>query len=260
MTAEVDYYIFSVRVEYNTNQQPKRDKLDWATFQSSFLPPKEKACTINVLGGLLSQTGMGAGATAVMNCKTPAFTIDTVIPVNRAIIGVEHPTELNWKTMNSQKSSNLPGILPMQVAPETLDSLLTINITHQIDGDVTEKFTFTPVLKSVPAALWGKAGDIPANDPNPKTTLVENTVMGFELQPAPNLPAGINSCVINRDALGKEVLPGDTFITENIGPTPTSTLTVAQRRDGILQDIGMGESQIDFSHLPASETLLRTLA
>lgn len=228
-----------------------------------------------------------------MNCKTPAFSIDTVIPVNHVKIGDESPTELNWKTGGSsfyyldqahtrpqvlsvdpssgkfrQNSTNfanplnLPGILPMQVAPDTLDSLLSIKVTHKTDRgnkDVTTQFTFTPVLKSVPAALWGKAGDIPANNPNPKTSMVQNTLMGFELHPvAPgNLIASIDSCAIQSDKLGKIEPPVGSILWEKTGPAPTSTLTADQRRDGILQDLGMGESQIDFSHMPASETLLR---
>jgi hypothetical protein len=283
LTAQVDYYIFSVRVEYNTNQPQKSAAIKWNDFNKAFLPASTQVCGVTVLSGLLSQTGSGTTAKVIMDKKAPAFAVNTAIPVNHVLFGsmelylqnnpkkkTPYPYyDVNTKRLSQTKTASavelgLPGVLPMKVAPKDVDSLLTITINFGT-SDVTSQFTFTPVLKSVPAAMWGKPGDIKDGDPNPTKSLVANTLMGFEIRPAatsgPGTPESIDLTKLGKltphtinlawenPKIGAP-LPWDQVDPQTISkPAPQDA---AVKRDALLAALGMSAYPIDFSHLPGS--------
>jgi len=292
LTAEVDFYIFSVKVEYNTNQPQTTPPIEWAEFSKAFLPAPSQVCAVNVISGLVYQSGSGANTKAIMDFKKPAFAINTAIPVNHVILGKDNPTELLWRSGSNtlfvnkdtaqpvnfsydsgqkkfkqadsakNRSLGLPGILPMQKSPDQVDSQITISILHQGE-DVTSRFDFSPLLKSVPTGMWGKPGDIRVGDPNPVKGMLLDTLMGFEVSPTPVSSSSekANSLSLNPATptsrqinLQWETSMGRLVWTQADQQTLNKPVAanVAERRAALLGALGMGAAPFDFSQQPDS--------
>ena len=112
-------------------------------------------------------------------------------------------------TMKQRNSSRQPEptgplyIAPMGVdTPDALGSTQTITITKDgASSSVADQFSYLPVLKALPAALWGKpqmdGSFLKPLDVNAKTKFVEDTVAGFEIRPQqpksqPEVPPSID--------------------------------------------------------------------
>lgn len=165
------------------------------------------------------------------------------------------------------KKLGTPGVQPMKVAPENFDSLLKIRVKRIVDkneSDVEHEFTFTPILKSVPAALWGSPDNAPADNPNPKATLVADTFTGFELysavQPAPGASHEIAADKLRYDATEFEhtIRWEDSSVEWINNPDAQARLdttaganTTSVQRDALLKELGITAYRFDFSHKPS---------
>jgi hypothetical protein len=175
--AHIHLWIVSFDVSFGASS-PGPQPVDWQTFRDSFLPRKdEDICGIVVKDGLVTGTkekdDMG-----VINPKHFSLVTNSVIPSNDAHIGNDLPANQlsNWTPI---------GIGPMAVATDDFISTHIITITRKDsegekkDRSVEADFEFTPVLKNVPAGLWGSSFAPALNG----QALVEQALTGFEIKP-----------------------------------------------------------------------------
>ena len=153
----------------------------------------------------------------VINPKYFALSTDSVIPCNQFIIGTNTQSDTNmFRREDELYSSNketkqiqplayddeanalinpkipgagfhlgAPAIAPMGVNTASLTTTLRLTITKKTDSgdeDVEGDFIFTPILKKMPAALWGSKQ---AKDLNLHTdpAFIERALTGFTIIP-----------------------------------------------------------------------------
>jgi hypothetical protein len=181
-TFEIDFWIGSVTVKFG--DQGSRDPLPigWGEFRESFLPPDDEICSIAATEGLVKQLKRGDEEIWIVNPKQFALVTDAFIPSQKVFAG-------------GQEKGNGPafGINPMGIKAE--DSLVTqhrVTITRKDDSDkwvsVEDQFSFIPVTKKAPTALWGEPrltdkGRLKLPETNGQQ-FVEGALSGFRIVPA----------------------------------------------------------------------------
>ncbi|HEY5745838.1 MAG TPA: DUF6603 domain-containing protein, partial [Chryseolinea sp.] len=182
--AKIHWSIISFTVYFGSGASTGLTPIEWKAFKTAFLPAPEQICGIAVQQGLIRQMQHAGEEYWIVNPKEFVLVTNAVIPSTEAYQGTEK--------INVQ-STSAPGVRPVGV--ETMQSTHTITITK--NGDQTHvPLAYTPVLKAVPAAMWGAPQFTDAkktflqppnvNDPKP---LIENTLAGFEIRPpAPEQP------------------------------------------------------------------------
>ena len=154
------------------------DPIRWDEFKASFLPKAGAdgaipCCSVAVTDGLVrkSDTGGADGIDlGIVNPKTFALAANSVIPSTSAVTG--KPVDVAPLSLSGV------GVAPMAVAPGQLSSVQGIRIS--LDGkDAEDHFSFTPVVKPVPAALWGRSGPPDVN----ADRLVARALSGFTIRP-----------------------------------------------------------------------------
>ncbi|HET9971767.1 MAG TPA: DUF6603 domain-containing protein [Streptosporangiaceae bacterium] len=157
------------------------DPIGWAEFRGSFLPAPASdtdnaipCCSISVTDGLVRAADPGTGAPpglGVVNPKQFALTAGSVIPSTAAFTG----TQVDVGAL----ALNRVGVAPMAVVPGALTSELTIKILLDDGAHAEDQFSFTPIVKPVPAALWGSALTPDLN----AEPFVERSLAGFTITP-----------------------------------------------------------------------------
>lgn len=161
------------------------EPIDWATFKKSFLPKREAMCGITISRGLIKESEDGRW---IINAK------DFVLITNSALPATAANGPLNNATLNANtRIAAMPMGITAGNAASALNSLHQVTITRDEDATKTNlvgsDFALTPVLKAVPAAMWGepklttlfgKEYLQPADVNGPR--FVENTLAGFEVR------------------------------------------------------------------------------
>lgn len=168
--AKVDISVVSFTIRFGHDEAKDPQAVDWATFKSAFLP--EEVCSI-VVGEWL-QAQVREGDRWLVNPKWFTLRTNSVIPSKtydvNAEVDVEDPAKIRADF----------GIAPMEVPAAGLQTNHTITITHVGEGDVTDQFYCIPILKKMPAALWGDELTPSVNG----NRFIENVLAGFTIQPA----------------------------------------------------------------------------
>ncbi|MFN6501334.1 MAG: DUF6603 domain-containing protein [Nostoc sp. DedQUE01] len=177
-TFEIDFWIASVTARFG--DQGSRDPLPiiWNDFRSSFLPPDDEICSIAATEGLVKQLKRGEEEIWIVNPQQFELVTDAFIPSKKAIAGGQE-----------KGSGAVFGISPMGI--KTTDQLETehrVTITRN-GSSLEEQFTFTPVTKNAPTALWGEPrltdkGRLKLPETNGQR-FIDNTLSGFRIVPAP---------------------------------------------------------------------------
>jgi len=173
-TARVHLWIVSFEVSFGSLASNVPAPIGWDEFKKSFLPLKKSnpalidAWSMRTAGGLVKtlQGAGNSGQTWIVNPKELAFAVESAIPLTALPAGLTAVT--------------LPGDLG--IAPMNSANLVsTIEVVVKRNGVVaTNDFALTnPILKNMPAALWGKKL---SSDLNGKK-FVQNTLCGFEIRP-----------------------------------------------------------------------------
>jgi hypothetical protein len=192
-TAEIHYYLFSAEIKFGDQTSKALEPLDWESFKKSFLPAEDQICTVAVQGGLIKQIEEDGKQRWIVNPKDLVFVTNTVIPIKSAsLITNENP--LTTQTLDRGKAKQTLDIAPMGVMnSDKVISAYKITIKRGNDY-VPNDFGCSPVLKSVPAALWGEpqmdGKYLKPPKVNPDDNLVKDTVAGYEIQPADPPKAG----------------------------------------------------------------------
>jgi hypothetical protein len=171
--------------------------IGWAEFRDSFLPHPDTdktipCCSVAVTDGLVRAAAPGSAGTGappglgVVNPKRFALTVGSVIPSTAADTG----TTVDVGTL----ALSPVGVAPMAVAPGALTAKQTIKIF--LDGTPAEDhFDFTPIVKPVPAALWGSALTPDLNGER----FVARSLAGFTITPRADVEPATGTSVRRAD-------------------------------------------------------------
>ncbi len=175
--AHIKLWIVSFSVSFGANALQTPQPIPWAAFKSSFLPKDEDIVGIAITGGLLTRGSGEAGDLGVVNPKNLELVSNAVIPSKtHALAGGSLDTE-------GKAAKADFGVAPVNVAADDLSSVHHIAITHE--DSPSDEFVFKPVLKKIPAGLWGESLKPDVNG----RQFIDDTLSGFVVTPAaPMLP------------------------------------------------------------------------
>ncbi len=161
----------SVELRFGSSFSPRPKALTWQEFKASLLPANTEICNMAVADGLIGKAKRDNVEEWIINPKEFAISTDSAIPSTAS--NMADPTQYkDWE----QKIS----IRPMDLK-SSLNSTQNIEIKRQ-DKLVNHEFSWQPIFKKVPTALWGE-GFIPS-DPN-APRFMENALCGFNIIPKP---------------------------------------------------------------------------
>ena len=271
-TAEIHYYLFSVAIRFG-DDEPLPQKIDWATFKKSFLPKEEQICSITLQGGLIREVKEeGAAQRWIVNPKELVLATNSVMPSTHAILTINHNNG-TLKSMLPTGEANLTlAIGSVGIEPNNLEIGQRITITAEdgLDGQgIDQAFHFTPILKAVPAALWGYSN--PAADEESllkAERLVPNTLAGYEIRPAESQVEPHHSSQIPTEHLQyeTETVP-EAFQWQAFEVSDCQGLEawekaedaplINQKRDDLLKALGLGSVELDFGSPLMQDVLVK---
>jgi hypothetical protein len=192
--ARIHWLFISFTVNFGKGAPTGLTPIKWEDFKTAFLPERNQICGIAVQQGLTRQVKDGVQERWIMNPKDLVLVTNSVVPSTAA----REVTKLDkvgkpetWKPISAEVSS----VAVRPVGVESMESTHTITITKQKENGIElVPFEYKPVLKAMPAALWGA----PQWDPNNKAflrppdlhegkPLTEDALCGFEIRP-PKFP------------------------------------------------------------------------
>ena len=237
--ADLHILIFTITIHFGADASPKPDPLDWGTFRSSFLPADDRICSVMVAGGLVKD-GSKDGDLGIVNPKEFKLAINSTIPVK----------SLGWSGVRLPSQDGKPENLnihigSMGITDEGLTSEMEVRIW--LDGNLVvdlgeEKnmFQIAPVLKNVPAALWGTdlVPDLNSGE------LIHDVIAGYEITPHGQSEGGFTR-EIERQKLSYEVASADQhFRGAQTRPAPYQAAADAKPQiDAVLQSQDAAEQR-----------------
>ncbi|MBO1349177.1 MAG: hypothetical protein EBE86_018095 [Hormoscilla sp. GUM202] len=277
-TATIHIWIISVHVSFGDSSSQKPQPISWDTFKNSFLPADDKICTIAVKDGLVRKVGDDDSDLGIINAKHFCLVTDAIIPSKEAYKVVYDNQDQQTKEVQIPKTRTLEdgtqvtantdfGIGSMEVRDSDLKTKHTITITKK-DGPPVEEndFQYIPILKKVPAGMWGKDLSPDLNG----TKFIDNALSGFEIKPGkPPVPGQTHA--VDRSNLQFEPEPASAdYRWESQTPFQASTLKDDQRRerisntlvqnpsrDRLLQNMGFDPSKyVDLNKEVAADFLI----
>lgn len=240
-TAHIHLWIVSFTVSFGAGSSQTPQPIDWTTFSQSFLPPASDVCSIAVKSGLIKKVGTDANDLGMINPKDIVLTTNSVVPSTGANIGAAEAVNRLYYTAEGsdavllpfpdkpQDSSpsavahkiGLPGVGSMAIQTAELTSTHFVTITYTDEKTNVSRniesafFKFVPILKNVPAGLWGESLAPNLNAPG----FVEQALTGFEISPK-DPPAPGTTMTIPRTKLQFEDpdVVSDAFIPQVAAP------------------------------------------
>ncbi|MBV8193833.1 MAG: hypothetical protein JO339_41895, partial [Alphaproteobacteria bacterium] len=228
--AWVDLSIISFTIPFG-DSAPHAPPLSWAEFKQAFLPapgacrglqrpigdadgvtalPTQTICSLRIIDGLTRELTGDPGYIGppryLVNPERFAAASSSLIPSKTA--------RFNGTAVDGSWTSHF-GVTPMGVAESAIRSTHHLRFEERVGKDGWIAFTtgISPVIGSVPAALWlGSDGSRSADATGPDLggqRLVEGTLLGFSLRPAV-IPPDV-SRPTTLDELLFEDLPDKTF-------------------------------------------------
>jgi hypothetical protein len=231
-TAEIDISVISFTVSFGAGASQTPGAIDWDTFRNSFLPA-EKVCSISAKDGLVRKVGEGDAERWIFNPKDFSLVINSAIPLKTA-------RNNNKELVPDTARANF-GIGSMAVAQDDLFSTMTITVKR--DGaPADDEFSYAPILKKVPAGLWGESltPDINAN------TFIEDVPTGVEIRPSKQPDPGITSLIdLGEFKYASSYFPKDEGYPDDAGYAyawePSASFAVStgvEGRDAVRDSIG----------------------
>lgn len=168
--ARIHLWIISFDVTFGAGASQTPQPIEWEEFKTSFLPQPDDICSIAVQDGLIRKSTDEVKDLGVVNPKELVLITNSVIPAKTA--SSPNTTDLDLETVNTDF-----GIAPMGVADLASHQEIEISINDQA---VQDKFIFKPILKEVPAGLWGKKVKAAVNGKK----IIPKTLAGYKIYPA----------------------------------------------------------------------------
>lgn len=202
--AHVHLWILDFEVNFGAATPSTPTSISWSEFKQSFLPEPEKWLNVSVAQGLVKETTDSNGAIAVINPKDFLLRTESVFPISEVNSEI---TKVNIGAME-------------RIGEQGVETSHQISIEYG-GSDVTSDFTYTPIKKNVPAALWGNKLSHGVND----ETLVKDVCMGFEIKGKASVGGSAKSIdskgLLNKD----EPIYLDTINKDESKDTPLSWVT-----------------------------------
>ncbi len=221
--ARIHLWIISFDVTFGAGAAQNPQPIDWAAFKTSFLPQSEDICSIAVQDGLIRKSTDDAKDLGVVNPKELVLITNSVIPAKTATSA--NTTNLGLETVNPDF-----GIAPMAVSDLTSHQEIEIKINNQ---PVTNRFIFEPILKEVPAGLWGKKVKAAVNGKK----IIPNTLAGYKISPArPEEPDSTQEVDRKKFAFETDALPS-VYRWKALGSFKSDQQTETQHRNRIRRSI-----------------------
>ncbi|WP_214105159.1 DUF6603 domain-containing protein [Acrocarpospora catenulata] len=240
--AHIDLSVVSFTISFGARAQQK-PTVSWSEVRNALLP--SDLVTV-VLGGGALRPGEGEDL-GLVDPGRLTLTTDSVIPSTRALAGT-----------NEQQGTAF-GVAP------TGDTSVTA--THRVtitrDGEPAEHlFTFEPVRKDLPFALWGTSATLSLNHPQ----LVSDLLTGYTITPLPPIEPGQPATIDVADLQATPLVPPqeaiwwtepDPFIPADGDPADliTTSLTasdVAETRAALLDAVLPGTT-VDLAGFTVNE-------
>lgn len=192
-TAELDLTICTVHVSFGPQQPTRSSFISWEAFTAAFLPSKkEEVLSIAVEAGLnpggndtRDEQQDGVLHLGTVNPNELRIVTNSLIPLSTYQVvtdTLKDPIDVPAK----------PGIAPVNIALGAAPISHAITISRDDEEDVSEDFSIVPVLKDLPAALWGAPTGGVAQA-NPGERFLRNATTGLRLTPlAPPKPLHTN--------------------------------------------------------------------
>jgi Family of unknown function (DUF6603) len=175
--AYIDLSVISFTITFGAGQAASPQPIPWSRFKATLLPAAEQLVTVALRGGSLAP-GTGADL-GVVDPHTLVLATDSVVPATTARRG---PAGSDTVLATGANAASF-GVSPLGLA--------TTTATHRIEitkgGErVDHLFTYDPLGKKLPYALWG--GTLETSLEHPQ--LVGDLLTGYALRPpAPAEPA-----------------------------------------------------------------------
>lgn len=232
-TARVSLSVIEFELAFGDAQQQAPQPIGWDQFKQSFLPSAaapggaRPCCGIVLRDGLLRRADSGTAPDdlGVVNPKQFVLATDSVIPSTSAVTG--SPVDLSGLGLSRV------AVAPMALPAGELTATHTIRIQH--DGVAAEHlFSFTPIIKRLPAALWG-------SDPTPSlsgASFVERALSGFEIRPGADAEPATGATVGRDDwqYADAPVVPSYRWENSPTDPLGGEPASAARIRDTIATD------------------------
>lgn len=236
-TASLDLGVKTFELSFGAGSSPKADPITFEAFKKAFLPKKKDApdaydiCSIVITNGLIKKSNWGSGSEKreiwIVNPKELTLVTDAVIPFTKfqfkedsfdfstaksldqasyldltatttaALDDQGTQTLIADQRVRTSATIGNPSMAPVQ--PTSFDSGQLITVRRD-ENRISNEFTYAPIFKNVPAALWGAEMPDSTKINSKSPTLVKNVLSGFELKPAV-MPNGGQSHSMDRRVL-----------------------------------------------------------
>ncbi|QIQ06059.1 DUF6603 domain-containing protein [Streptomyces liangshanensis] len=198
--ATVDVGPFSFDVSLGSDAaRTSPDALSWTAFRTSLLPAPKDVVTVVLAGGASPGPEPGENDLGFVNALELVLVTDCVVP-----------------SRDSERGGNVPlpagtGPTAFGIAPLGLSKQANVASTHRIEitgsdgADAGDRFTYAPVRKNLPSALWG--GSLKPSLGAAAT--VDGLLTGFTVRPLPPTEPAGPAPSLTRAALqeGTELVP-----------------------------------------------------
>jgi hypothetical protein len=261
--AHVDLHIISFDITFGAGAAARPAAIAWAgddtSFTRSFLPDAG-VCSVTITGGLIDTASVPDPQTKaqdtiwLVNPKDFRLVTNSLIPAKGANRKVADTGSSGDFAALPHNGATTFGVAPMDLHAGDLNTTHSIAITR--DGAfVSGDFQYAPILKQVPAALWGESMTPVLNGP----AFVQNTLAGFTVTPAqppdPGVSVQVDQAVlaaapqtVSRAYRWTDQVPAFTPDTQDDATrrkTIDAALTsAAPVRQAILQALGIDPGQV----------------
>ncbi|MCL2923186.1 MAG: hypothetical protein MGF17_00760 [Trichodesmium sp. MAG_R04] len=256
--AKIHIWVVSIGVSFGDQSSREAKAIDWPEFRESFLPQDDQMVSLQVADGLVTR-GDTDDDLGVINPKHLVITTDSVIPSNVASFLGEDKTPAGI---------GQPAIGPMEIGRELLHTKHTVTIKKIAPESIgpealREHFSPHPILKKVPAALWGTKLNPEVNGEH----FLDNGLTGFRITPA-GPPKADRTKSINKSNLRFDLSPiPNAFHRETESPDNQEAIALEspeqmnamkdsnEARNSLLQALNMSSEDLDFSQSPGHNFL-----
>lgn len=199
--ANVHFCGFSKSITFGSGNSSRPSGISWPEFEQTFLPKGKGMLSFVCEGGLIKNYEKATGNVWGVNRQEVRIGLNFGVPANQA-------QQFHPNSPASSLAKCLPnelhdlgrgdkfGLSPMHMAPEEVDSLVTISVKGHSGPVRLGHFKISPVFKPIPSALWGDWSNSSIN----QTQLLADRLMGLSITPG-NGSTPSASYLVNSEAL-----------------------------------------------------------
>ncbi|MGK7880324.1 MAG: DUF6603 domain-containing protein [Crocosphaera sp.] len=252
--AHIHLWCVSFTVGFGAGASQTPQPIGWEMFKDSFLPKADDVCTVAVKDGFVRKVDQeNKSDLGVINPKHLCLVINSVIPIKNAEKSTSGPIVIEQDDTKDQPNTKF-GIGSMEVLSDDLNSSIIITITKDgKNNHVEEEFTYRPILKKAPTALWGEFLTPELNGKQ----FIENTLSGFEIKPKKQHEPVEPHAIDRQNLKFTTESVNDAYQWENIQPFIADTqkatkktindtiIAKSDNRNNLLRNLGITSSEIE---------------